>query len=107
MDYNDVVFDDYFPFLIGPSISMDTACSSSLVALDQAVRAIKMGACEGAIVGGVGLDVRPQTSYEFMKLGMLSPEGACKSFDASGNGYCRSEGSTKLFRHLSKSSSTY
>ncbi|CDQ96337.1 unnamed protein product [Oncorhynchus mykiss] len=26
-----------------------------------------------------------------MKLGMLSPDGTCKSFDSSGNGYCRSE----------------
>ena len=28
---------------------------------------------------------------QLLILGMLSPDGACKSFDASGRGYCRSE----------------
>lgn len=28
--------------------------------------------------------LKPNTSVQFMKLGMLSPDGACKSFDASG-----------------------
>ncbi|EDV19161.1 uncharacterized protein TRIADDRAFT_34034 [Trichoplax adhaerens] len=82
----------YFFDLSGPSLSIDTACSSALIAFDQAVRAIKMGTCDGAIVGGVALDLKPNTSLEFLKLGMLSPDGACKSFDVSGNGYCRAEG---------------
>ncbi|EDV19158.1 uncharacterized protein TRIADDRAFT_62374 [Trichoplax adhaerens] len=85
----------YFNFN-GPSIAIDTACSSSIVALDQAVRAIKTGVCEGAIVSGSTIDVKPHTSLEFVKLSMLSPEGACKSFDISGNGYCRSEGIVSL-----------
>ena len=34
---------------------------------------------------------RPQTSFQFQKLGMLSQEGKCKSFDADGKGYARSE----------------
>lgn len=28
--------------------------------------------------------LKPNTSVQFMKLGMLSPDGACKAFDASG-----------------------
>lgn len=28
--------------------------------------------------------LKPNTSLQFMKLGMLSPDGACKAFDASG-----------------------
>ena len=39
-----------------------------------------------AIVGGMNLLLKPNTSLQFMKLGMLSPEGTCKSFDASGEG---------------------
>lgn len=75
----------------GPSYTVDTACSSSLVALDAAINAIKTGQCDYAIVGGVNLLCRPQTSLQFQKLGMLSQEGKCKSFDAEGKGYVRSE----------------
>ncbi|XP_060027688.1 fatty acid synthase [Erinaceus europaeus] len=75
----------------GPSISLDTACSSSLLALQNAYKAICSGECPAAIVGGINLLLKPNTSVQFMKLGMLSPEGACKSFDEAGNGYCRSE----------------
>lgn len=78
--------------LKGPSYTMDTACSSSLLAMDQAMLSIRTGQCDAAIVGGVNLCLKPQTSINFNKLGMLSVEGKCKAFDASGNGYVRSEG---------------
>uniref|UniRef100_A0AAV2LIZ5 Fatty acid synthase n=1 Tax=Knipowitschia caucasica TaxID=637954 RepID=A0AAV2LIZ5_KNICA len=81
----------YFFDFSGPSTAIDTACSSSLLALENAFHAIHLGQCEAALVGGVNLLLKPNTSVQFMKLGMLSPEGTCKSFDASGNGYCRSE----------------
>ncbi|NXR52975.1 FAS synthase, partial [Hippolais icterina] len=81
----------YFFDLKGPSLTVDTACSSSLIALENAFKAIRHGRCSAALVGGVNLLLKPNTSVQFMKLGMLSPDGACKAFDASGNGYCRSE----------------
>lgn len=81
----------YFYDLTGPSLTIDTACSSSLVALENAYKAIRHGRCSAALVGGVNLLLKPNTSVQFMKLGMLSPDGACKAFDVSGNGYCRSE----------------
>lgn len=81
----------YFFDFKGPSLAIDTACSSSLLALENAFKAIHHGECDSAIIGGVNLLCKPNTSVQFMKLGMLSPDGACKSFDASGNGYCRSE----------------
>lgn len=81
----------YFFDFTGPSTSIDTACSSSLLALENAFHAIRHGHCDAALVGGVNLLLKPNTSVQFMKLGMLSPEGTCKSFDSSGNGYCRSE----------------
>nr|XP_028572050.1 fatty acid synthase [Podarcis muralis] len=87
----------YFFDFKGPSMSIDTACSSGLVALDNAYKAIRSGQCDSALVGGVNLVLKPNTSVQFMKLGMLSPEGACKSFDASGNGYCRSEAAVVVF----------
>uniref|UniRef100_A0A4X2LHQ6 Fatty acid synthase n=1 Tax=Vombatus ursinus TaxID=29139 RepID=A0A4X2LHQ6_VOMUR len=75
----------------GPSIAVDTACSSSLVAMHSAFQAVASGECCAAIVGGINVLLKPNTSLQFMKLGMLSPEGTCKAYDASGNGYCRSE----------------
>ncbi|XP_028740769.1 fatty acid synthase [Peromyscus leucopus] len=75
----------------GPSIALDTACSSSLLALQNAYQAIRSGECPAALVGGINVLLKPNTSVQFMKLGMLSPEGTCRSFDDSGNGYCRAE----------------
>ncbi|NXL03899.1 FAS synthase, partial [Mesembrinibis cayennensis] len=81
----------FFYDLKGPSITIDTACSASLVALENAYKAICHGQCSAALVGGVNLMLKPGTSVQFLKLGMLASDGACKSFDASGDGYCRSE----------------
>ncbi|XP_021358822.1 fatty acid synthase-like [Mizuhopecten yessoensis] len=87
----------------GPSYTVDTACSSSLLALDQALQAIRVGQCDAAIVGGSSIILKPLTSLQFQKLGMLSPEGTCKSFDAEGNGYCRSEGIVVVYLQKEKS----
>lgn len=79
-------FDFFFcVYFKGPSTAIDTACSSSLLALENAFNAIRHGQCDAALVGGVNLLLKPNTSVQFMKLGMLSPEGACKSFDVSGD----------------------
>ncbi|CAD5216831.1 unnamed protein product [Bursaphelenchus okinawaensis] len=77
--------------LRGPSFSVDTACSSSLLALQLAVDAIRQDQCEAAIVAGSQLTLTPTAALQFLKLGMLSPAGSCRSFDQSGDGYCRSE----------------
>ncbi|XP_013778686.1 fatty acid synthase-like [Limulus polyphemus] len=81
----------------GPSFALDTACSSSLLALDQAVIALRTSQCEAAIVGGVNLCLKPTSSLQFHRLGMLSVDGKCKAFDASGNGYVRSEAASVVF----------
>lgn len=82
----------YFFDLRGPSIAMDTACSSSLVAFHQACRAILSGECTQALAGGVSLHLHPYGFITFSKASMLSPRGRCNVFDASGDGYVRSEG---------------
>jgi fatty acid synthase len=68
----------------GPSYAVDTACSSSLLAFDLALRSIRTGQCDAAIVGGASLCLQPSTSAQFHKLNMLSEYGACKAFDVSG-----------------------
>lgn len=76
----------------GPSEVIDTACSSSLVAVHRAVRAIQTGECETAITGGVSLMLSPETLVLGDQMGMLSPDGRCKTFDESANGYVKGEG---------------
>ncbi|CAH2098693.1 unnamed protein product [Euphydryas editha] len=88
----------------GPSYSVDTACSSSLYALEHAFKAIRNGHCDAAIVGGSNLCLGPHVSYQFSKLGLLSPDGRCKSFDNSANGYARSETVAVCFLQKAKDS---
>jgi acyl transferase domain-containing protein len=63
---------------------MNTACSSSLVALDKAVKDVRQGVCSSAIVAGVNVLCHPGISKQLQKLGMLSPNGRCASFDEEG-----------------------
>jgi acyl transferase domain-containing protein len=76
----------------GPSLSVDTACSGSLVALHLAAQAIWNGECSQAVVGGANVMLAPNMTIAESKGGFLSPDGRCKTFDASANGYARGEG---------------
>ncbi len=78
--------------LQGPNLPVDTACSSSLVALHLACQGLKNNESEMALVAGVNSIIRPNLYIYFSKLGALSPDGKCKTFDASANGYGRGEG---------------
>jgi len=82
----------YLLGLHGPSITMDTACSSGLVAIDRACRSLRDGESRLAIAGGVNLLLAPELLVSLSRWGMLSPDGRCKTFDASANGFVRAEG---------------
>jgi glutamate-1-semialdehyde-2,1-aminomutase len=82
----------YFYGLTGPSMAIDTACSSSLVALHLACQSLRLRESNLALVGGVNLMLTPELHICFSKLQALSPDGHCKTFDASANGYARGEG---------------
>jgi acyl transferase domain-containing protein len=83
----------YLLDLRGPSIAFDTACSSSLVAVHQACLSLRAGETDLALAGGVNAILTPQLSISFSQFpDMLASDGRCKTFDASANGYVRSEG---------------
>ncbi|RAL13732.1 type I polyketide synthase [Aspergillus homomorphus CBS 101889] len=77
--------------LRGPSMSVRTACSSAMVALDQACGAMARGECDAAIVGGAQFILSPTMTGIMSARGVLSADGACKSFDAAADGYGRGE----------------
>ena len=78
--------------LRGPSLAVDTACSSSLVAAHLAVQALRQRECDLALACGVNLMLSPLWGLALSKLGMLSPDGRCRTFDARANGIVRGEG---------------
>ena len=81
----------FFDFT-GPSVSIDTACSSSLVAVHLAIKSLRDRECNMALAGGVNRLISPKISLNFAKAKMLSPDGRCKTFDETANGFVRSEG---------------
>ncbi|HEY3756646.1 MAG TPA: MupA/Atu3671 family FMN-dependent luciferase-like monooxygenase [Opitutaceae bacterium] len=82
----------YFFDFRGPAVATDTACSSSLVAVHQACRALLDGECDFALAAGVNAILGPELAINFAQARMLAPDGRCKAFDASADGYVRSEG---------------
>ena len=76
----------------GPAVVLDTACSSSLVAIHLACQSLRLRETDMALVGGTNLLLSPGPSIACSRWGMLSPEGQCKTFDVSADGYVRGEG---------------
>ncbi|MEM8699792.1 MAG: polyketide synthase, partial [Pseudomonadota bacterium] len=88
--------------LKGASYTVDTACSSSFYALHQAAQALRLGEIDTAIVGGVNMVLSPFHFVGFSRAAMLSPDGLCKAFDASANGYVRGEGAVAFVLRLAE-----
>ena len=82
----------YFLGLHGPCMAIDTACSSSLTAIHVACQSLRTGESNLALAGGVHALVRPEHFVTFHKWGMTAPDGRCKTFDASADGFIRAEG---------------
>ena len=78
--------------LKGPCMAVDTACSSSLTAIHLACRSLLDGDCDMALAGGVFLTTTMGFNTAAAKAGMLSPVGACKTFDADADGFVPGEG---------------
>merc|ERR1712216_658803 len=76
----------------GPSVALDTACSSSLVGTHLCKLAlIHQDRLDAGISGGLMCILSPFVFIGNCSAHMLSPEGRCFTFNASGNGFLRSE----------------
>ncbi|KAH9934268.1 putative polyketide synthase [Fomitopsis serialis] len=82
--------------LRGPSLPLDTACSSTLYATHLGVQALRNGECEAAVVGGCQLNHRFTEWLLYSQGGILSPDGKCKPFDVSANGFGRGEAAVSI-----------
>ncbi|KAJ7123111.1 hypothetical protein C8R44DRAFT_735702 [Mycena epipterygia] len=95
--------------LLGPSLPTDTACSSTATATHLAVQGLLSGDCDAAVVGGCQLNHRPvlgsipfyagtHSRLRFIDWiiysqgSLLAPNGKCKPFDSSADGFSRAEG---------------
>ena len=64
--------------LTGPCVSTDTACSSSLVSAHLAAQSLEAAEAGAALVGGINVMLRPDTTAGICQLQALSPVGRCR-----------------------------
>ena len=69
--------------LMGPSKAVDAACASAMVAVNDAVEDLRHGKADLAIAGGVQAILNGRIYELRAEAMMLSPDGQCKTFDAS------------------------
>ncbi|KAF3484394.1 Fum1p [Arthroderma uncinatum] len=81
----------------GPSMTLQAGCSSSLIGLHEACHALYAGDCCAAIVAGTNLIFTPTMTTTMCDNNVLSPSGACKTFDKDADGYGRGEGINALY----------
>ncbi|CAD5234868.1 unnamed protein product [Bursaphelenchus xylophilus] len=96
----------YFDFR-GASVVFDTACSSSLVALDSALRNLRSGRIQKAIVAGVNLILSEEALGQRTNGNLLSPDGICHSFDERASGYGRSDGIVVMILEMEREGREY
>lgn len=78
--------------LQGPSMAVDTSCSASLVAVHLACQSLRLGECNAALAGGVNLILNPDITIALSQSRMMAPDGRCKAFSESADGFVRGEG---------------
>ncbi|KXS96182.1 hypothetical protein AC578_2670 [Pseudocercospora eumusae] len=84
---------NYFFKFAGPSYSIDTACSSGLAAIEIACQALWNGDVDTAVTGGMNILTNPD-GFAGLNQGHFLTKGhnACKTWDATADGYCRADG---------------
>jgi acyl transferase domain-containing protein/SAM-dependent methyltransferase/NADP-dependent 3-hydroxy acid dehydrogenase YdfG len=78
--------------LQGPSLAVDTSCSASLVAVHLACQSLRLGESDVALTGGVNSILNQDITIALSQSKMMAPDGRCKAFSESANGFVRGEG---------------
>lgn len=78
--------------LMGPSYTVDAACASSLIAVDHAVRGLRNGEYDLALVGGAQVVTPVPVLMLFCHLGALSRREQIRPFDKDADGTILGEG---------------
>lgn len=68
-----------------------------MVALHDACQALYSGECSSAVVAGSNLIMTPTMTMSISDNMILSPDGICKTFDASADGYGRGEAINAIY----------
>jgi acyl transferase domain-containing protein len=76
----------FFFNLTGPSVNYDTACSAMMTALHGAHASLHANECKLAILVSSVVHYGHAHNPSFAQLGVLSPDGQCRSFDDNANG---------------------
>lgn len=78
--------------LHGPSISLNTLCSSSLVAMDMAVKSLRSGEINLALVGSARCKIDPNYYQGAKLMQAISKSGKCHSYSEAADGFSPGEG---------------
>lgn len=78
--------------LQGPCMALDTGCSSAMVGIHLAVRSLRTGESDTALVGAAHLMLGAEGTETLADLGVLSARGKCRTFDAGADGFAVGEG---------------
>ena len=77
---------------MGANFIVDAACATGLVVADLAVRNLRSGISDLAVIGAVHSDINATLMVVFNTLGAISGDGVCRPFDAKSNGTVLGEG---------------
>lgn len=87
----------YWLNLKGPSVAYDSNWVGGMEVIRLAYDAIRTGQCESVIVGTANLALNAEFQWLYTDMGLLSPDGTTRAFDADAQGYARSDGVVVLY----------
>ncbi len=79
--------------LRGPCVTVQSACSTSLVGVVLGCQNLLHHQSDMVLAGGVSISMQERSGYFYVEGGIMSPDGHCRSFDASSKGTIFSCGS--------------
>ncbi|KAJ7715656.1 thiolase-like protein [Mycena maculata] len=75
----------------GPAITYDAACASGLVAVHAACQSLILHETDVGVVSGTNIITSPEFFIGLNKGFFVSSTDGCRTFDQTGDGYCRGE----------------